>query len=317
MSSLILLNNKKGLMCKKHGVRFWLCPIFLFVLMGIVVITTMILVYLFGNDYFGPEVVVVLVTSVCIFLLIIGYLVIYSFEQLIFINKLQSEFVSVVSHELRSPLTSIKWSIEMILKKIQGVRDNDNIEVNYLKIVEENIRKAIKLINNLLDISRLEINNLYLKKEEVDLKELVLKVVYSLMSLIEARHLKIEYNFSNSCCSVFGDSDKLELVIQNLVDNAIKYSMDNGRIIININCFKNDVKFSITDEGFGIPNDQQKFIFHKFFRADNAVKFKTEGIGLGLFIAKSIIDKLGGKIGFYSKEGKGTTFWFTLPMSKK
>ncbi len=310
----ILYNGKKVLVCKRHNVRFWFCPIFLFVLMGVIVITTMILVYLFGNDYFGPEVVVALVTLVCIFLLITGYLVIYSFEKLISINKLQSEFISVASHELRSPLASMKWSIEMILKKIHG--GGDNAEVNYLKIVEENIQKTIKLVNNLLDISRLENNDFYLKREEVVLKEIVLKIVHSLTPLIEARRLNIEYNFQKNCYNVLGDPDRLELVIQNLVDNAIKYSMDNGKITINVDCLKDGVRFSITDEGFGIPSDQQKFIFHKFFRADNAMRFKTEGIGLGLFIAKSIIDKSGGKIGFYSKNGGGTTFWFTAPIFK-
>ena len=309
----VIRNTRKIFLCKIHRVRLWFCPIFLFALMGIIIIVTMILFYLFGNNYFDPEIVVFFVSAFSISMFVIGYLVISSFDRLVAVNKLQSEFVAVASHGLHSPISSIKWSVEMMMKdanKSAILRP----DINYLDIVEDNTDKIIKMVNNLLDISRLESDDFYLKRELVDLCGIVQKVVRFLTPVAELKNIRI----SNSCGGqkkymVLVDSERIESVARNLIDNAIKYSSEGGTVFIDVSLDGDDIRFAVSDQGFGIPKKQQKFIFRKFFRADNAMKYKTEGIGLGLFITKSIIDKSGGKIGFISKNGNGATFWFTLP----
>ncbi len=314
--SLHRINKKNFLVCKSHSVYLWFCPVFLFVLNGIVIIAAMISVYLFGSNSLGPDLIVLIVSVIAAFFLIIAYLVTSSFNRIIEINQIQSEFVSVVSHELRSPLNLIKWPVEMLLKKIKE-GSVSIMEVEYLKIIERNVSKMIDLINELLDISRWENNDFYFKKITVDLKEVVEEVVKNLQPLVEERKIKLKFEFEDDGYPVLSDPDKVKIVLKNLIDNAVKYSFEGGTVLIRIKHNDHEGVVYVEDKGIGIPLAQQKYIFRKFYRADNVMKYRTEGIGLGLFISKMIIEKLGGKIDFESQEGKGSVFWFSLPLVTK
>lgn len=315
--SIAIQHNKKNIfICKDHDVYLWFCPVFLFVLMGIVIIATMILIYFIGSDLLGPELVVLIVAGIAVFLLIVGYLVVGSFNRIIEINKIQSEFVSVVSHELRSPLNSIKWPVEALLKKINEGGTNIK-DAEYLRIIEQNVLRMVDLINELLDISRWENNDFYFKKSGVDLKEVIQAAVKNLEPIVQEKKIKLEFRFEDDGYPILSDPDKIIIVLKNLIDNAIKYSHDGGIVTISIKHNNSDGIVYIEDQGIGIPEKNQRYIFRKFFRAGNVMKYRTQGIGLGLFISKMIIEKLGGRIDFKSQEGKGTTFWFSLPLIKK
>jgi len=166
-------------------------------------------------------------------------------------------------------------------------------------------------------VARIEEGRFLYNPKIVDLEDLVHSIVKPFRRRIKKRNIKFEIRKpKEKIPKVKVDSEKIRLAIFNLIDNAIRYTKDGGRVIIRLSHSKQVVEFSISDSGIGIPKSQQARIFTKFFRGTNAVKTQTEGTGLGLFITKNIIEAHGGKIWFESKEGKGTTFYFTLPAQK-
>jgi signal transduction histidine kinase len=170
------------------------------------------------------------------------------------------------------------------------------------------------LVKDLLIVSRIESARLFLKKEEFSLEELTREIVKEFEPFARASNCEIEFFAEQNLPKIFGDRYQIRQVIENLLDNAIRYTKGKGKVKIRIKSEKNFVHFEIEDNGVGIPKEDQKFIFQKFFRASNVLKYKTQGTGLGLYISKAIIERSGGKIGFKSQEGVGSTFWFKLPI---
>lgn len=228
------------------------------------------------------------------------------------IEKLKTEFVSISAHQLRTPLSAIKWTLRMLLDGDLGKITNEQRE--FLEKTYYSNERMIKLINDLLNVTRIEEGRFIYKKTLVDLKEIVDEIVQNYQDEILRRKIKLKYEKPKEKFQVFVDREKLSLAVQNLIDNAVRYTPQEGTIEIKIEKEKKEVLFKIKDSGIGIPEDQKERIFQKFFRAANAMKFVTEGTGLGLFITKNIIETHGGKIWFDSQEGKGTTFYFTLPL---
>jgi two-component system sensor histidine kinase VicK len=152
--------------------------------------------------------------------------------------------------------------------------------------------------------------------QNINLEEITRLVIDDFSNLAKANNVEIILNVNGSIALVKADPERIRSVVQNLVDNAIKYSAAKGKIEITLKEERNKLCFRIKDSGVGIPKKQQKQIFTKFFRSENVLKRQTEGTGLGLFIAKAVIQGSGGKIGFNSEENKGTTFWFSLPIAK-
>jgi signal transduction histidine kinase len=190
-------------------------------------------------------------------------------------------------------------------------------QLEYFKILKENTDRMLSLISDLLMVSKIQSADLPLEKETFSLKERISQMVEEFKAFSRASNVEIEIEAEKDMPKVFGDPKKIDLVVENLIDNAIRYTSDGGKISLRLSTKKNKVLFEIEDEGVGIPKEDQKYIFQKFFRASNASKERTDGSGLGLYIVKSIVEKSGGKIWFDSKEGEGTTFFFTLPTSKK
>jgi len=181
------------------------------------------------------------------------------------------------------------------------------------KIYESN-EKMIRLINDLLDVTRIEEGRYLYRPVLASLENEVQFVVNSYKEEIEKRKLKLEFKEpKKKLPQVMLDVEKMRLAIQNLLDNAIRYTHSGGQVTISLKGDKNKVEFRISDTGIGIPKDQQKRVFTKFFRGANAVKMETGGTGLGLYITKNIIEAHDGKILFKSEEGKGSTFYFSLP----
>jgi len=229
------------------------------------------------------------------------------------VEKMKTEFVSISAHQLRTPISAVKWILRMMVDGDFGtVTDEQKEELN--KAYQSNERMVV-LINDLLNVTRIE-EGKYISKPVLSSMEDIVLVVLDSLKELATRH-KVEVDFQKpdkAMPKVKVDEEKINLVIQNLVGNAIKYTMPGGKVTVSLKLDDENMEFMVKDTGIGIPEDQQKRIFNKFFRGSNVIKIETDGSGLGLFIAKNIIDAHGGRIWFESEEGKGTTFHFTIPL---
>lgn len=228
------------------------------------------------------------------------------------VEKMKTEFVSLAAHQLRTPLSIIKWSISMLDKGDFGKLTKKQSEV--VKNTFHSNERLIALVNSLLNITRMEDGRYIYKLVKSDISEIINTALDSYKGEADKKKLKIEYKKEKNLPKIMADREKVRIVIQNLIDNAIKYSSDSGKIKITLSKEGKNIKFEVKDFGIGIPKPQQNKIFQKFFRADNAVTMNTSGSGLGLFLSKNIVESHGGKISFTSKENEGTTFCFSLPI---
>lgn len=228
------------------------------------------------------------------------------------VDQMKTEFISVASHQLRTPLSAIKWILKMIIDGDMGTLNKDQKEL-LIKGYQSNER-MIMLINDLLNVSRIEEGRFEYRFIRMQLEEVVDKVIEEMISEIKNRRIRFNYNKPpKPLPKVSIDPQKMHLVLQNLVDNALKYTPSKGIIVINLELRGNYIIFSVRDNGVGIPSYQRDKIFSKFFRADNVIRMQTEGSGLGLFIVKNIIENHNGDVWFESEEGKGSCFFFSLP----
>ncbi len=228
------------------------------------------------------------------------------------LDRLKTEFISIAAHQLRTPLSAIKWVIKMVLEGDAG-KINDE-QKNLLNKGYVSNERVIKLVDGLLNVSRIEDGQFGYNFTKCNFQEILNMVVSDSERLIIKNHFDFKINKSNKIPSLYADEERIAMVMQNLLDNSIKYTPEYGKIEINI---KNDSKnliISIKDNGVGIPESDKVKLFSKFFRASNVIRLETEGNGLGLFITKNIIEKHGGKISVESKEGKGTIVKFFLPL---
>jgi PAS domain S-box-containing protein len=232
-----------------------------------------------------------------------------------FIETIKTEFVSIAAHQLRTPLSAIKWTLRMILDGDIGNISAEQKDL-LLKTYQSNER-MIALINDLLNVTRIEEGRFLYKPEPMQMEDIVEGVLKNSEELLKMKKIKLKLEkLKELLPEVLVDKEKISIVVQNLLENAIKYSPVGGEISISIERLNKDVLFKIKDSGVGIPKDQQERIFTKFFRGSNVVKMETDGSGLGLYTTKNIVESHLGKIWFDSEEGKGSTFYFTVPFIK-
>ena len=240
-----------------------------------------------------------------------GALVVHDITHFREINLMKSEFVSVVSHQLRTPLTSIRLFTEMMMDESVGKMNKTQKE--YLDSVYQSSLGMISLVNDLLNLSRIEAGRLEIKPTEVDLNSFIKKIVEG--TKILAHEKQVNFFFKGSPKSkIITDAGLLEQVVHNLVVNAINYS-SKRKPEIKVSVEKKEKRFliSVADNGIGIPKEAQGRIFEKFFRADNATKTRANGSGLGVYVSKIITERLQGEMWFKSVAGKGTIFTVSLP----
>ncbi len=299
--------------CKKYGLSTWQCPQFLFLIMGAIIIASELTFYFLGNYYIeDPKIVILAISGLTMILFVIAFTITKGFENLAESNRMKSEFISVVSHQLRAPLSNLSWTIELIMSGRLGKIEASQLE--YFKILKENNGRMKDLVSNLLTVSRLQSANLILKSKIFPLEDLLNDAIKSFWPYAKASNIEIKTNIEKNLPKVSAPPDQIKMVVENLLDNAIRYTQGKGKVTITIKKTGKNIYFSIEDSGVGVPQSDQKYLFQKFFRSENAMKRQTQGSGLGLYIAKSIIEKSKGKIGFESQENVGTTFWFTLPI---
>jgi len=228
------------------------------------------------------------------------------------LDQMKTEFISVASHQMRTPLSAIKWVMRMILDEDLGRLNKEQREM-LVKGYQSNER-MIGLINDLLNVSRIEEGRFQYRFIRMQLEEVFDRVIQEMSGDINKKHINFKYRKPSAPLpKVAIDPQKIHLVAQNLLDNALKYTPEGGKIVVMLQNLNREVICSIEDNGVGIPANQQDRLFTKFFRADNVIRMQTEGSGLGLFIVKNIIQQHRGRSWFESVEGKGTTFYFTLP----
>lgn len=234
------------------------------------------------------------------------------------IDKIRTEFIWVASHQIRTPLSALKWSIKMILEGDYGKlnKEQRDILIEAYNINEE----LIVLTTELLNVAQIETKRLAVNLKSLSLGEFQKAIEQTsgeLKILADKKNLRLTFKFSLLSlpdARVKVDISKILQVVRNLIENAIRYTHSNGDIKVKIAIVKNEVVAQIIDKGIGIPEKEQSKVFSKFFRASNALKAQSDGTGLGLYLCKIFIEKHGGKIWFVSQEGKGSAFSFSLPL---
>jgi PAS domain S-box-containing protein len=221
--------------------------------------------------------------------------------------KMKSDFVSFVTHQLRTPLSGIKWMLELA----RDAQEPDEVD-SYVQDARESADRLISLVNDLLDVSRLESGKLQVSLELVDVPALTKSVLDDVAMLVREKGHQLVVDIS-PVPEIVADRQLLRQVILNLVSNAIKYTPAKGRIDVRIAQEDRSLNWSIRDSGIGISKASQARLFEKFYRAENALTIDTEGTGLGLYLVRLIVERFGGQVMCDSQEGCGTTFSVTLP----
>jgi PAS domain S-box-containing protein len=231
------------------------------------------------------------------------------------IEKTKTEFVSLAAHQLRTPVSATKWTLRMLLDGDLGKITKE--QRGFIEKTYESNERMISLINDLLNITRIEEGRYLFEIKEGDIEKIALSMIEEYKEEAAKKKISLKLNKTKKKLpKIKMDLEKIRLVIQNFIENAIKYTPIEGKVesFLEYHEKEKEIVFSAKDSGVGIPEDQQKSIFKKFFRGVNVVKMNTEGTGLGLFISRNIIEAHGGKVWFESKEDKGTTFYFSLPV---
>jgi len=226
-------------------------------------------------------------------------------------DKIKTEFLSTISHELRTPLTSIVGYLEMMQDGYGG--DLSPQHVSMLDVMDRNSRRLLSLIEDLLVLSRIESGTFKLARASVDIEFIVAGAVQALSPLVAAKKLCLDVDIAPDAGDVTGDAGQLERVVLNLVSNAIKFTKPGGRIKVTAARRSDRVVITVTDDGIGIPKDEQQKLFTRFFRSSSAGENAIQGTGLGLTIVKSIVEGHGGTVSLESDEDKGTSVTVSLP----
>lgn len=252
-------------------------------------------------------------------ILLATYAIAYAAARLLFVSvqkrqmeRAKDEFLSFASHQLRTPLTTMNWRLEMLLAGDAGKLSKN--QTTYVKEIDGETRRMTQLVSSFLNVSRINLGTLAVNPETCDISNLIESVIHEFDHDIAEKKLLIKKTFSRSLRSITSDPKILRMIIQNLLSNAIRYSNTQGRIMLTTAKEGDELVISVADTGVGIPENAQSKIFTKLFRADNVRRRNPDGNGIGLYIAKSLVDTAGGRIWFESEENKGSTFSVALPL---
>jgi two-component system phosphate regulon sensor histidine kinase PhoR len=226
------------------------------------------------------------------------------------LEKIRQDFVANVSHELRTPLTTIKGYAETLLEG--GLKEDQAFQ--FVQVIKRHTDRLAKIVEDLLMLSRIETKEFQLKMEATPLQDFVNDIIDFVKEPAERKKISLSRNEIPSSLAVLADRSHLEQILINLLDNAIKYTPEGGRVIVSaVEKDSKDIQFSVEDNGIGIPKEDLSRIFERFYRVDKGRSKELGGTGLGLSIVKHLIQAHGGRVWVESQMGKGSTFYFTLP----
>jgi len=228
-----------------------------------------------------------------------------------------AETVSVIAHHLKNPIAIIKGYLESLIVGDCGEVNQEQKE--YLSDALTNVREMSKTIDDLIDISRIEERKYKLNFKPVSLEEIIFKVLSDFFHWARASNCKIIFKKPKKMPQVLTDPERIKYVIENIISNAIKYNLDHGIIEVSVALkqTEKEILFSCKDNGIGIPEEDYKKVFTKFYRSEKAMEIDPSGSGLGLYVNKAIVELSGGRVWFAkNKNGRGMTFYFSLPIAK-
>ena len=234
-------------------------------------------------------------------------------ERLEAMDREKSQFISIAAHQLRTPLTAIKWITQILQKDAQ--KNPHNTQKEQINKLNEIVQKVVNLVGDILNVARIEEGRFGLKYTKASLAPLLEDILKIAEVTARAREVTIKKNIPQNLSESEFDSEKLRLALANIIDNAIKYTPTKGAVTIKAAKKDSQITITISDTGIGIPKEDHGRLFDKFYRSNTALKQETEGTGLGLFISHNIIEAHKGTITFDSIKGKGTTFVVTLPIT--
>lgn len=229
------------------------------------------------------------------------------------VDRAKTEFVSLASHQLKTPLSAINWYAEMLLDGEVGPLTDKQRE--YLTGLYGSAKRMVELVNALLNVSRLELGTFIVEPVPTDVLQLAREVLEELRPGLAAKKITVGLTDDKTLPLIPLDPKLTRMILQNLLTNAVKYTAAAGEVALAITRAEDDLLIRVGDTGYGIPSADQTKIFTKLFRAENVRDKEADGTGLGLYLVKSIIEHVGGRIWFDSLEGKGTTFYVTLPLT--
>jgi len=297
--------------CQKYNLPLWECPSFLFFLMGVINILSCVFFYFLGRRYIDdPRIVALGILVIATIWFVISFAITRGLEELAQVNKVKEEFIDIVSHQLRTPLTNLKWATEFLL----GRQDLTEESKEYYSIIKENSQRLENLLNDLLIVARLRENGVFKIQEKFSLNELIDEVIRSHKAFADASNIQIETENLEEPVLLATNRTMLKTALENLINNAITYNKPQGKVKISLKREPKRIVIEVADTGIGISKQDQKYLFQKFYRGSNAAQINTRGTGLGLYIVKEVIKKLGGRVWFKTKLNKGSTFYISLPI---
>lgn len=304
--------------CKSSGLPLWQCPPVLFIAMGFITIVSMISASLLALRYFEePEIpTVIIISFIGILFLVTGNAIINGFSRVVEASRIKSQFVSIISHQMRTPISILTWTLESLQQTIKKPELQKDTDLYILNLQDANHR-MVRLVNTLLDVTRIESRALILQAEDIRLSDIVKNTIKKFERYAQASNVALVLETDQTSDPlIHADRQRISMVIEAFIDNAIRYTEGKGTVNILLKKEGAFMRLSVSDTGVGISKNQQKNIFQKFFRSPNVIQHQTEGTGIDLFISKYIIEISRGTIGFTSEDGRGSTFWFTLPIKK-
>ncbi len=227
------------------------------------------------------------------------------------IEQAKDEFLSFASHQLRTPLTTMNWRLEMLLSGDAGKLTKN--QAQYVFEIEDETRRMTELVNTFLNVSRINLGTLSVQSKPCDVAAITKSVLSEFAPALAAQNIRAMNRSPRGDATIRCDASLVRMVVQNLVSNAIKYTRSGGRVEVGAKRRGTELLVTVSDTGIGIPDHAQPFIFSKLFRADNARRIQPDGTGIGLYIVKSLLDSAGGRVWFETSEGQGSTFFIALP----
>jgi len=306
------LNFRKQ--AKDWGIPFWQHPQILFGILGLLTIGSDLLLYLLGTQYIKIDYsqLVLIIFAVSVFFLFVSFFIERSFEKMADASRIKTEFIGIVSHQLRTPVTNLSLILDLVKNECPGLVNDQN---GYFDLMRQNTDRIKDLISNLLIASRIDKGDFAMPNpEDIDLEKEINDAMSHVYPLTGKKKVKINYSKESAVPIILGNQSQMKMILENLLTNAILYNKENGSIDVKSGIRGKNIFVEVADTGIGIPESDKFHIAEKFHRAGNANRFNPGGTGLGLFIVKSLLKPLKGRLNFKSKEGEGSVFWISIPI---